>query len=354
MAGGLGSLRDAAMGSPKGTPGPSLLRIPDAASAAVFRTSEKTSPDRYSAGHRSYCLTGCSSRLDERATAEACSRVAQRAAARIVSDAEAHQSASPRRGQAFTSYTYDPATYEPPTLIASPRKEPSYSYAGSPRGRAALAMHGSPLSMHGSPLSPVGGVYASEAPRVAAGAVPMPSMPARMAFQSWWTEGGAKGGERVHVGLSFDTASREFTVRIEGRGPPMVVAGAGRSGAPVAPCDLHIGAVVDVLGRKLTLRQVDGATMAWIDASARALIRERRELEDELSKFCIVALTHTSIAKSTSAEYHLKKHNAHEPLGGRSNLRGMMRDIRNLKAQLAKYRPDAEEDGLDGAWGDAE
>ena len=78
------------------------------------------------------------------------------------------------------------------------------------------------------------------------------------------------------------------------------------------------------------------------------------ELEDERSTFCIVALTHTSIAKSTSAEYHLKKHNAHEPLGGRSNLRGMMRDIRNLKAQLAKYRPDAEEDGLDGAWGDAE
>ncbi|GBG00635.1 hypothetical protein Rsub_13415 [Raphidocelis subcapitata] len=63
----------------------------------------------------------------------------------------------------------------------------------------------------------------------------------------------------------------------------------GPSGLPIEPWDLHVGASLSILGRRVTLRRAAPATAAWIDAEAAHLAAARRRLLEALARFAPAA-----------------------------------------------------------------
>lgn len=62
-----------------------------------------------------------------------------------------------------------------------------------------------------------------------------------------------------------------------------------RLGVCLEPWDLHVGAVLSLLGRKVTLTSCNLATRHWLVSQADRLVRTRKLLERELEKFIHIA-----------------------------------------------------------------
>ena len=120
---------------------------------------------------------------------------------------------------------------------------------------------------------------------------------------------------------------------------------------PVGPFDLYVGAALEVLGRRLTLKQTaDLATKTWVEAEAARLRRVQERLLDELRTYGreVGNLPGGGVAgshRTTSASWGLdtgrrrvqnavdRRQNASDPL------RKLARDNEFLRLQVAEYRP---------------
>ena len=77
-----------------------------------------------------------------------------------------------------------------------------------------------------------------------------------------------------------------------------------------------------IFGRPTTLLQCDSATRAWVEGGARRLLRVRELLSARLARYQRTAEPRQS--RIPLVEVHL---------------RALMRDVADLKNQLAKHRP---------------
>ena len=115
--------------------------------------------------------------------------------------------------------------------------------------------------------------------------LPAAGAPAALQFRSWWNECGAFGSTRRVVDIKFNVAAGSFEVVIDGDDKVFTVSHIiGRHG-PLEAWDLHVGAELDVLGRKTTLMQGSLATTEWIEAQAKRLLKLKARLEAELRKY---------------------------------------------------------------------
>jgi hypothetical protein len=175
-----------------------------------------------------------------------------------------------------------------------------------------------------------------------------------LSFKSWWNEGGSRGVERRYVDIHFSVASGNFQVLLDGSDKVYTLSHIqGRGGLALEGWDLHAGAKIDVLGRKTTLMQTDGATTNWLEHHRRALAGLQARFEGELRKY-------DRAFRSKAVQGRLRKTRKgsgglgarHQP--GSANLRALMNNITFLHGRLAKFRPKLAQKILDrsgGAYG---
>ncbi|GFH12499.1 uncharacterized protein HaLaN_08203, partial [Haematococcus lacustris] len=115
--------------------------------------------------------------------------------------------------------------------------------------------------------------------------------------------------------------------------------GSAHSEGAVEPWDLHVGAVIKLLGRRITLRKAkDRATCQWLDAQAAQLLRERAVLQAILCKYRPVGPGSPSPASMQRSEAVDGQHHWARPLGGRTNLRNLLTDIQELSRALRQHQ----------------
>mmetsp|Transcript_7509 Transcript_7509/g.24943 ORF Transcript_7509/g.24943 Transcript_7509/m.24943 type:complete len:300 (-) Transcript_7509:649-1548(-) len=162
-----------------------------------------------------------------------------------------------------------------------------------------------------------------------------PPLPEVMRFESWWTEYTADE-RRMHMRIEFHTASKLFRVQVQ-HDPPMEVSVANAaSGDPLEAEDLHVGATLVLLGRKVTLRHASCDTLLWLDFHADRLTREKLRLENELSKFSFVSFSKSNHVSSFNPHY-IHHHHRQSELGGTVSLRGLLKECDALSERLARY-----------------
>lgn len=91
---------------------------------------------------------------------------------------------------------------------------------------------------------------------------------------------------------------------------------------PAGCWDLHLQATLTIFGRPTTLLQCDSPTRAWVEGGARRLLRVRELLSARLARYQRTPEPRQS--RVPLVEVHL---------------RALMRDVADLKNQLAKHRP---------------
>ena len=107
------------------------------------------------------------------------------------------------------------------------------------------------------------------------------SVPEVMEFESWWSE----GGQKRYMLLLYCPAKEVFEVMVDDSVIPMKVVVYNRRNKPLKPWNLHVGTVVDILGKSTTLMKAKQSTMQWIDSEARRLWDKKQKLEATLEKF---------------------------------------------------------------------
>jgi len=176
--------------------------------------------------------------------------------------------------------------------------------------------------------------------------------PRALNFLSWWHETTAGKSVRRDLKLSYDTTDGSVTLGLDKKTATLYRLShlEGKHG-PIEPFDLYVGAALEVLGRRLTLKQAaDLATKTWVEDEAARLLRVQAKLLDELESYGRkvgnmpgggVAGSH----RTTSASWGLdtgrrrvqnavdRRQNASEPL------RKLLRDNEFLRLQVAEYRP---------------
>ncbi|GBF97213.1 hypothetical protein Rsub_10074 [Raphidocelis subcapitata] len=164
-----------------------------------------------------------------------------------------------------------------------------------PRTGAATAPPGAPAGVDGSrtraPPRPVSAGRLQLASGPGGGGAPVAAgqgwgAPGVLQFESWHHEGG--DGRRARLEVAFHTATGELAVRTDD-GFQATLMATGPSGLPIEPWDLHVGASLSILGRRVTLRRAAPATAAWIDAEAARLAAARRRLLEALARFAPAA-----------------------------------------------------------------
>ena len=113
-----------------------------------------------------------------------------------------------------------------------------------------------------------------------------------------------------------------------------------RGGVALEGWDLHVGAKIDVLGRKTTLMQANGATTNWLEHHRRALSKLQAKLEGELQKYDRSFQSKTvqsRLAKARQGAGGVGSRSRRKP--GSANLRALMNNIEFLHERLAHFRP---------------
>ena len=155
--------------------------------------------------------------------------------------------------------------------------------------------------------------------------VPVTAPPPRtMRFGSWLMA----EGERHELHITFDTHSSTFGVTIDEDKHPFTFIAMGKNGEPVNVWDLHVGAIIDVLGRPTTLKSAGSRTVAWLDAQARKLHRVVNGLEARLNKFRSV---------SVRGFNPMERQPAFGSLGGRVHLRPIVTLYSSLRQMLHEF-----------------
>uniref|UniRef100_A0A7S3VHN0 Uncharacterized protein n=1 Tax=Dunaliella tertiolecta TaxID=3047 RepID=A0A7S3VHN0_DUNTE len=158
--------------------------------------------------------------------------------------------------------------------------------------------------------------------------VPLPPV---LSFESWWNE----GKERMHVTIDFESATGICTASLNVAA--QVHRGPSFGQTPIEPWDLHVGAQLRLLGRRMTLQKArDAQTLQWLDAQAFLLRRVKEQFEQQLSKFRLVG-SYTR-DRGPRCEGIDSVCHASTPTGGRANLRNLRDDIVDLAIVLREHQ----------------
>lgn len=154
-----------------------------------------------------------------------------------------------------------------------------------------------------------------------------------LSFRSWWSEAGAYGLSKRNIDIYFNIKHNNFQVVLDNADKIYTISHIQGKEGPLTVWDLHVGAKIDILGRKTTLMQANLATSEWLEYKAKWLTNIRKKLSKELMK------------------YDKKFAGDHDPTDGRVDsgrvvkkkggqcLRNLQREIKKLKIRLSEFRP---------------
>ena len=150
-------------------------------------------------------------------------------------------------------------------------------------------------------------------------------------FKSWWNEGGSRGTTKRYLDLDFHIPTGNLQVSLKNSDRIYTMSHVNLVRGGVAQCwDLHIGAKLDVLGRRTSLMQAnDLATSEWLEYQERHLRGVWEELKTENTKYSI---------KHKGAPLRVPKM-VNTGKKGHTNLRIILDDIQVLHRNLAASMP---------------
>lgn len=161
----------------------------------------------------------------------------------------------------------------------------------------------------------------------------------RLHFKSWFHEGACLRSTQIRRQLSVDYEFKSgcFYFSIQGTDKIYQVSHIlNRKGVPLDYIDLHVGAVIEVLGKPTTLMQADMKTALWIEEEAKQLAHITNQLCAEMRKYGL-----QTPGCSTSAQPIEMRRQQNVAA---TNLRREINQLENLYAQLIELRPKAAED----------
>ena len=156
----------------------------------------------------------------------------------------------------------------------------------------------------------------------------IPEVPEVLEFESFWNERGI----RRYMTLAFSTAEASFQVLLDDGKVPLTIKVSDRSGETLRAWDLHVGAVIDVLGRPTTLMAASLRTIQWLDKNTRRLWVLKTSLENRVNKFRPMpeyALCHGQFKKLREPSF---------VPGGTVNLHSIARVVCKISAELSMYQ----------------
>lgn len=108
----------------------------------------------------------------------------------------------------------------------------------------------------------------------------------------------------------------------------------------ITPWDLHVGATLHIMGKKVVLKKALLETQQWLDAVTSHLLSIKRALEHELLKFKPVQTLIDPLrgGPARSESFALQHHP--RPLGAKIHIRALQADIQSLSLSLRQFRPD--------------
>eukprot|EP00163_Fabomonas_tropica_P010278 TRINITY_DN2037_c0_g1_i1.p1 TRINITY_DN2037_c0_g1~~TRINITY_DN2037_c0_g1_i1.p1 ORF type:complete len:211 (-),score=22.94 TRINITY_DN2037_c0_g1_i1:50-682(-) len=149
-------------------------------------------------------------------------------------------------------------------------------------------------------------------------------VPKVMHFESWYYEGKTKH----YLGIDFNTDEEVFDVTVGADKNPFTLVVVGRDGLPLQCWDLHINAILDIMGKPTTLKRCDPLTQKWLDTQARYLNQQVQILEEKLHKF-------TSFR--VKAPNPMDSKDQYANLGGKIRLRSLVRIYSELREKLDQF-----------------
>lgn len=93
------------------------------------------------------------------------------------------------------------------------------------------------------------------------------------------------GTTRRFMSITYHPQSNQFHILTDDGKVPLVIAVRDRYDEPLQPWHLHIGAVIDVLGRPTTLMSATGSTLHWLNSNAKRLWQMKMTLEKRVNQF---------------------------------------------------------------------
>jgi len=167
-----------------------------------------------------------------------------------------------------------------------------------------------------------------------AGHVPPPE---RVHFKCWFHESGSTRSPflKREVVLEHAPLTGEFSVKIKGTENLYVLSHINdlKTGRPLTYLDLHVGAVVDILGKRMTLRQANLATSTWLEKETLFLESQIKSISSDLRRYGVRTPT-----CSTAATPHVMRRSEKRK---ETKLRALMVELSNLYSSLDDLRPKA-------------
>jgi hypothetical protein len=141
-----------------------------------------------------------------------------------------------------------------------------------------------------------------------------------MSFRSWWKE----GSETRFISIKFFLNTEEFEINIDNDDNIYRLKSVQGKYGPASCFDLHIKATLNIFNRKVTLMHCDSETKTWIEANVKRLLKDKKDLEEKLSKYEVISRSSVFESKKPLVEYHL---------------RALLREVGRLKNRLGSFRP---------------
>jgi hypothetical protein len=166
------------------------------------------------------------------------------------------------------------------------------------------------------------------------GASPPPPV---LLFRAWFNEEGSSRSSliRRELALEVHTTTGTFKVRLQGTENEYTLSSLTdrKTGRPLDFLDLHVGAVVSIMGKMTTLAQADLVTSEWIAGEAKHIQSLVAKISDELRKYGLNPSGSSVVA--TPAVFRQKTHPA-QPC-----LRRELAELEKLYVSLNDIRPKA-------------
>ena len=108
----------------------------------------------------------------------------------------------------------------------------------------------------------------------------------RLEFESWWIE---RNIRRKMIVLYY-TDKEMFEIIVDDSIVPLSVLVVNRNDQPLQVWDLHVGAVVDILGKPTSLMKASVNTVNWLDKQALKLYKKKVKLEVRIGYYLTLSL----------------------------------------------------------------
>jgi hypothetical protein len=207
-----------------------------------------------------------------------------------------------------------------------------------------------------------------------------PDLPDVLEFESWWNErpkigggsaaAGAVGGRTSSTGraaaaisssgissnffgdsgsepskqiptrrfmlIRYFSETGQVEVQTDDAVVPLTIVVTTRSGAPLRPWDVYVGASIDILGRSTTLHAASFKTMHWLDDNCRRLWRLKEKMEQRLNRF--VSVPRISLDYGPYKQLVQPSSGTKVQLGGKACPGVIARRILEIQDQLSQYQ----------------